>query len=805
MKKLIILLSVILVIGAASGFCLANYGDMQVKLSQSLADEEDTPITEEDADKQSEETDEDAENKQSSLTVNFSKNKTFYEKDIEVELSCDDKRAVIYYTTNGNDPTEKSKRYTAPIIVKAKSKAAATTIKAIAVRDGEKSEIALKSYVTCTDIEKRFDENTYIFVLSTDEYNLYDYYYGVATEGYKRDEYLNSDEYRGGELPYNAPANWYIGGRESERDMFVEVYNNKGEQLICQPAGARVVGGYSRANEQKSWRLIARNTYSEGNGKFRYPFFGSATDAYGTIISKYDRITLRNGANDREFAGVRDELSMTLAEEAGFPDVQNVVPAAVFLNSEYYGYSWLHEAYCNEYLAMTYGGNEDNFRIVGAKEQNVEGDDQQSVDDWNHLLDLAEKGLVNESRFKEFTSLVDIDNLMQYYAIQIYIDNKDWPGNNFKAWRYYPSADEEITSVYLDGKWRFLLFDAEYAWGLYGAGYKANTLSDILTGRHMQGDSKFLIALLERKDMRQKFANTICDLIGGAFAPENVNANLDHLLEISDNEQLYALENGYTSTWARTNNFNESRQQIRDFAEGRPQVIMYQIAKQFDYNTETYTVKLYNSAGAKASLGSQKISGSGSLTASYFRNCFVDVTAESYNGYEIDRFEINGREVLGSRITLDSSFADSEGNINVRVYVKKSDESPFIAVSELYTSGDGDWIEIYNSGSEAVKLTGYYLSDNPEKLDKWEIPTETIPANGVLTIACKDNNEASALKRHRTNFKLKTGETLYFSDSDGNIISQVSVIEMDSDHSLTLGIDGIYRIDVVTEGTHIEE
>ena len=53
-----------------------------------------------------------------------------------------------------------------------------------------------------------------------------------------------------------------MSGRESERDMYVEVYDSKGNQLIAQAAGGRVVGGYSRANEQKSWRLIARNEYS---------------------------------------------------------------------------------------------------------------------------------------------------------------------------------------------------------------------------------------------------------------------------------------------------------------------------------------------------------------------------------------------------------------------------------------------------------------------------------------------------------------------------------------------------------------
>ena len=45
-------------------------------------------------------------------------------------------------------------------------------------------------------------------------------------------------------------------GMESERDMYLK-FTSDGKQLISQAAGARVVGGYSRA-DQKSWRLIAK-------------------------------------------------------------------------------------------------------------------------------------------------------------------------------------------------------------------------------------------------------------------------------------------------------------------------------------------------------------------------------------------------------------------------------------------------------------------------------------------------------------------------------------------------------------------
>ena len=786
MKKIIVLI-IVLAIGIASFIGLEYFSDLQVELPQTYVEETLSAVDE-----------------NAPLTVSFSKNKAFYNENIEVELKANRENAVIYYTTDGNDPTVDSKKYSSPIKISARSKVTATTVKAIAVTNNETSEICLKSYITGKNVDERFDDETLIFVLSTDEYNLYDYYYGVATEGYKRDEYLNSDEYKGGEVDYNAPANWFIGGRESERDMYVEVYTPDGEQLISQAAGARVVGGVSRAVEQKSWRLIARNMYSDGNGKFKYAFFGGATDAYGNLLTRYDRITLRNNANDREFASIRDELSMTLSYQAGFPDTQNVRPAAVFLNSEYYGFAWLHEAYSNDYLANNYGGIKDNFRIVGSKEQKVEGDDEQCVEDWNHLLEVAERGLTNLNNFNEFKELVDVDNLLMYYAIQIYIDNKDWPGNNFKAWRYYPSENEVVESEYLDGRWRFLLFDAEYAWGLYGNGYRDNTLANVLSGNHMQGDSVLLKAVLERSDMREKFANIICDLIGGSFSSENANNVIDELIEICDTECMYALNNGYTSTWAREETFAESRQQIRDFADKRPTIMLNALSERFDYEKEYFTVSFNNPTGAEGFLNTQSLRTSGILTADYFTSCKVPVSMNALDGYEFDYCDINGVRYDTEKVNLKASMADDYGLITVSLHVRKTETDSSVYISELYTSGDGDWIEIYNPTDKDIKLNGFYLSDDELNLQRWEMPSVEIKAGEVFTVVCKNNSEKSALKNYQKNFSLKTGETLYFSDSEGKIISSVAVVDMDNDQSLSRSLDGLYKIGVISEDMHIE-
>ncbi len=58
-----------------------------------------------------------------------------------VAISCTTSGAVIYYTTDGTDPTAQSTRYTGPITL-----STTTTLKAIAVKNGESSEVVSATY-----------------------------------------------------------------------------------------------------------------------------------------------------------------------------------------------------------------------------------------------------------------------------------------------------------------------------------------------------------------------------------------------------------------------------------------------------------------------------------------------------------------------------------------------------------------------------------------------------------------------------------------------------------------------------------
>ena len=77
-----------------------------------------------------------------------------------------------------------------------------------------------------------------------------------------------------------------------------------------------------------------------------------------------------------------------------------------------------------------------------------------------------------------------------------------------------------------------------------------------------------------------------------------------------------------------------------------------------------------------------------------------------------------------------------------------------------------DWIEIFNAGSEAVNIAGYFLTDNPDNPDKWRVPekrpTDTIvlPGRHILIWADSDTAQDGL----HADFKLSgSGEFIGFS------------------------------------------
>ncbi len=99
-----------------------------------------------------------------------------------------------------------------------------------------------------------------------------------------------------------------------------------------------------------------------------------------------------------------------------------------------------------------------------------------------------------------------------------------------------------------------------------------------------------------------------------------------------------------------------------------------------------------------------------------------------------------------------------------------------------------DWIELYNNTSSSIDLTGYWLSDDPLDLMKWEFPSTSIGANGYLIIWCDQDTLDLGL---HANFQLTSGgETYILSDAPGTAINAVKMPEIETSSTYGRYVNG---------------
>jgi hypothetical protein len=90
--------------------------------------------------------------------------------------------------------------------------------------------------------------------------------------------------------------------------------------------------------------------------------------------------------------------------------------------------------------------------------------------------------------------------------------------------------------------------------------------------------------------------------------------------------------------------------------------------------------------------------------------------------------------------------------------------------------GDGDypaWIELYNGGSETVDLAGWFLSDTPTNLAKWQFPGAGILPGTYLVVFASGKDHTNDLAHLHTNFRLsKNRGYLALSGPETNVVSE---------------------------------
>ena len=125
--------------------------------------------------------------------------------------------------------------------------------------------------------------------------------------------------------------------------------------------------------------------------------------------------------------------------------------------------------------------------------------------------------------------------------------------------------------------------------------------------------------------------------------------------------------------------------------------------------------------------------------------------------------------------------------------------SVVLIVNELMASNAGEvmspatnfdsWIELYNPDDQSINLSGMYLSNDPENLTLWKMPSNmgSIPAKGFKVIWLGSND----IKTDQATFELDCdGGTIFLSDKDGHLIVSQDYPEAMSRTSYARKTDG---------------
>ena len=439
--------------------------------------------------------------------------------------------ATLRYTVDGSTPTM-SNGYTSQTGLFEVDNT--TTFRFRLFKEGTlPSEVVTRSYIL-RDREIVFP----VISVVTDPVNLYDDSLGIYVKG------VNGRTGNGQTTPCNWNMDW-------DRPVNFEYITEDGQMVVNQEVDMAMCGGWSRAWSPHSFKLKATKIY-EGRNSMDYAFFGDKQ------FLKHKTLQIRNGGNDTG-SRIKDAALQEIVRTSGIDiDYQAYQPVVHFINGEYKGMLNMREPNNKHFAYANYGFDDeeiDQFEMSPDSGYCQKEGTKESFLEWYNLSANASDPLV----YEQICDMVDIDEYVNYMAVEFYLGATDWPQNNVKGFKPH----------YEGGKFRFVLFDLDGTFGTTDpfnvfAGKQTYTFDLIYdTNSRFTEEIEFVtifLNMLKNETFRKKFIDTYCLVAGSVFTPERCSEIISTMAERTYSTLQQEGQNPYSTANSVTSSLSNRQQ-----------------------------------------------------------------------------------------------------------------------------------------------------------------------------------------------------------------------------------------------------
>jgi hypothetical protein len=598
-------------------------------------------------------------------SVHFSNKGGFIAEDVFVSMT-NLNNDTIYYTIDGSAPTDSSSIYESAIQLDT-----SITIRASVLKAG-----ALPGKIYSASFIKNRQPELPVVSLATSPELIWDYNIGMYAMGPNA-----SDDF-----PHFGANFW----NDWEYPFSFTYMDGAGSQVFSENIGAKIFGGWSRGQAQKSFSLFARKQY--GSDKLRYKFFQNSS------ITEFDALVIRNSGNDQPYSMLRDGLMTNLVSDLGL-DIQAFQPVVVYLNSEYWGLYNLREKVNEDFLAAHHNLESDEIIILEKNGKVVEGDNSEYLELISFLN--INTTLVSEEKYYEVANQIDIDNYIKYQLSQIYFGNSDWPGNNIKFWKTTAPVS----------KWRWILYDTDFGFGLF-SDVNHYTLSFALDPNGPNWPNPPWSTLLFRRlvtntSYRHNFINQLADNLNTIFRAYDVTVHIDSMSGLIANEMQYHRPRW----WQDYDSWEWQIHQLKNYGNLRSNIVRDNVLSEFNLaSTQRVQLDVNDALAGHIRCNTLELINF-PFYGTYFEGVPIVLEAIPKVGYKFVKWE--GDNSTSERILE----IDLQATTRITAVFEKDDENIVeLVINEInYNSSDsldsGDWIEIYNPLNNSVDLTDFVFAE----------------------------------------------------------------------------------------------